>query len=247
VAPLSPLDRQDHQDGAEPPRSVSEGAGLIELAEGLPPHLLTQAVTHSSWVEGRDGSYERLEFLGDSVLGLIIASTLYQRFPEKAEGPLARAKAFVVSRISCAQVAEKMEIGNLILAHGPVSQQKRRAAVVSSTVLGNVLEALIGAIYLTYGYDTTYAAVADVFEDQLRYAVTAHVDHKTTLQEVLALEGLRPSYSLVEQEGPPHARIFTSEVSVDGRVRGRGKGTTIKMSEQVAASEALTRSKERET
>jgi ribonuclease-3 len=211
----------------------------MTLVRQLPPPLLERALTHSSWVGTRTGSYERLEFLGDSVLGLAIASVLYQRYPGSEEGDMARVKAFVVSRTSCVQVAEQLEVGRLILERAPAPEQKRGEAAANPSIVGNVLEALIGALYLTHGFEQTRLAVIEAFEDQIRYAVTAHVDHKTTLQETLAPRGLYPAYRLIAEEGPPHARVFTSEVLIDGSLSGRGTGTTIKMSEQAAAREAL--------
>jgi ribonuclease III len=216
-----------------------QGETLMDLVVGLPPDLLQQALTHSSWVGERTGSYERLEFLGDSVLGLAIASALYSRFPEREEGGLARLKAFVVSRASCVQVAERMGLVSLVLEHAPASERKRREAVRSASLLGDVLEALIGAVYLEYGFERTRPAVIGVFEEQILYAATVHVDHKTALQELLAPRGMQPQYRLVDEAGPAHARIFTSEVVIGGLVRGHGSGTTIKMSEQAAAQEAL--------
>jgi ribonuclease-3 len=221
-----------------PPRQRA-GRPLMVLVRQLPPGMLEQALTHSSWVGARTGSYERLEFLGDSVLGLAISTTLYQRYPESEEGDMARVKAFVVSRASCVQVAEQLGVGRLILEVAPAGEERRKEAAASSTVQGNVLEALIGAVYLAHGFEQTRIAVVEAFEEQIRYAVTAHVDYKTTLQELLAPRGLQPAYRLVAEAGPPHARVFTSEVSIGGTVRGRGPGTTIKMSEQAAASEAI--------
>ncbi len=226
-----------------PPRSQrlrpSDGSTFTELVGQLPPDLLEKALTHSSWVDIRTQSYERLEFLGDSVLGLAIASTLWKRYPESGEGELARLKAFVVSRASCAQVAERVGIADLMLQKAPAPEAKRREVVANQTILGNVLEALIGAVFLTHGFEQAKLAVIDAFEEQINFAATAHVDHKTALQELLAPRGVQPVYRLVGEEGPPHARVFTSEVSVSGVVRGRGSGTTIKMSEQNAAGEAL--------
>jgi ribonuclease-3 len=112
-------------------------------------------------------------------------------------------------------------------------------AATNRTIQGNVLEALIGAIYLAHGFEQTRGAVVEAFERQIHYAVTSHVDHKTALQELLAPKGLQPVYRLVSETGPPHARVFTSEVLVDGSTEGRGTGTTIKMSEQAAAGQAL--------
>ena len=216
------------------------GAPLMELVGLLPTELLDRALTHASWVGSRTGSYERLEFLGDSVLGLVIASALYERFPGSDEGEMARQKAFVVSRTSCVQVAEQLGLSGLVLERAPASEVRRREVAGSATTLGNVLEAVIGAVYLAFGFERTRAATIDAFEEQLVYAATSHVDHKTALQELLAPRGLQPVYSLVADKGPAHARLFTSEVLVSGVIKGRGTGTTIKMSEQAAAREALT-------
>ena len=230
--------------GTGRPQEVASpgGAGretLTDLVSSLPHELLQRALTHSSWVESRTGSYERLEFLGDSVLGLAIASALYDRFPEREEGGLARLKAFVVSRASCVQVADRMGLAALVLEHAPASERKRRDAARSPSMLGDMLEAVIGAVYLQFGFERARPAIVALFEEQMEYAATAHVDHKTALQELVAPRGLQPAYRLVEETGPAHARIFTSEVAVDETVRGRGVGTTIKMSEQAAAAEAL--------
>ncbi len=211
----------------------------MALARQLPPRLLELALTHSSWVDERTESYERLEFLGDSVLGLAISSALYGRYPESDEGDLARAKAFVVSRESCVKVARALDIEQLLIEHAPAPESKRVEAANNRTIQGNVLEALIGAVYLAHGFEQTLGAVVEAFERQIHYAVTSHVDHKTVLQELVAPRGLQPVYRLVAEAGPPHARVFTSEVLVDGSLRGRGTGTTIKMSEQAAAGEAL--------
>jgi len=180
-----------------------------------------------------------LEFLGDSVLGLAIAAALCRRFPESEEGELARLKAFVVSRASCAQVAQRLDVAGLIIEQAPAPEPRRREIAGNHTILGNVLEALIGAVFLTHGYEQARLAVVDAFDEQMRYAVSGHVDHKTALQELLAPSGVHPEYRLVTEAGPAHARVFTSEVWVDGVSRGKGTGTTIKMSEQAAASEAL--------
>lgn len=212
---------------------------LIRLVRTLPPDLYRQALTHSSWVDERTGSYERLEFLGDSVLGLAIASALYEQFPEGEEGRLARVKAFAVSRASCIEVAQRVGVKELILADAPAAPARRQEAAASPNVQGNVLEALIGAAYLAHGFEATRTAVVDAFAEQVARAAHSCVDAKTTLQEWLAARGRHPEYRLAAASGPPHAPVFTSEVLVDGAVRGRGTGTTIKMSEQAAAQEAL--------
>ncbi len=169
----------------------------------------------------------------------MIASALCQRYPDSEEGDLARLKAFVVSRASCVQVAGRIGVAELILEQAPATDQKRREIASNPTILGNMLEAFIGAVFLTHGFEQTRLAVVDAFDEQIRYAVTVHVDHKTVLQELLASRGLHPEYRLAGETGPPHARVFTSEVLIEGAVRGQGTGTTIKASEQAAAKEAL--------
>jgi ribonuclease-3 len=225
--------------GARRAGHVAPGTTLLELISELSPELRKTALTHSSWVENRSESNERLEFLGDSVLGLTMASTLHRRYPQGEEGELARLKAFVVSRASCAQVAERLDVSGLMTQDGAAGDPRRAAALCNRTILGNALEALIGAVFLTFGFEQTRLAVVGCFEEQIVYAVTSYVDHKTALQERLALRGGHPVYKLVEESGPPHARVFTSEVNARGSVRGRGSGTTIKASEQAAAKEAL--------
>jgi len=225
-----------------PPRSrvrvrPAVATTLLDLIRQLPPDLRKRALTHSSWVDTRNHSNERLEFLGDSVLGLAIASTLCQRYPESEEGDLARLKAFVVSRASCAQVAEQLGIGSMMAEQAP--RPRSGEAINNRTILGNALEALIGAVFLTYGFEQTRLAVTAAFENQITYGTTTRVDHKTALQELVAPRGVQPVYRLVTETGPPHARVFTSEVSIDGTVRGRGSGSSIKASEQAAAREAL--------
>ena len=213
---------------------------LPRLIAELPNDLLELALTHSSWVGDRNASYERLEFLGDSVLGLSVAAHLYQRFPREKEGDLARWKAFVVSRGSCQVVACRVGVDGLVLSRAPGDAAQRTELAAAPTALGNLLEALIGACYLAHGFERTKDAVIDAFYDQVSYAVNGYIDYKSTLQEHLAAEGGRvASYALVGEDGPPHERVFTSEVVVDERVLGRGSGRSIKKSEQKAAREAL--------
>jgi ribonuclease-3 len=215
------------------------GDRLMELIQDLPGEVRTRALTHSSRAVTRVQSNERLEFLGDSVLGLAIAEELYGRYPESEEGDLARLKAYVVSRANCADVAERLGVGPLMAARAAGDESGRGEAVQSRAMVGNTLEALIGAVFLTYGFDQTRIAVAEAFEEQMQRGAVGYVDSKTTLQELLAHRGLQPEYRLRSESGPAHARVFCSEVCVEGKVRGGGTGTTIKMSEQAAAKEAL--------
>lgn len=219
--------------GERPPVS------LMELFEKLPSSLLGQALTHPHTVQERAESYERLEFLGDSVLGLAVAARLFGDLPVAAEGRLAKVKAYAVSRSSCAAVAEGMGLREFILEKAPVDEDHRTEMAGNRTLLGNVLEALVGAAFVAFGYDTVAEPVADAFGGRVRHALQHTVDYKSALQEALAAEGRVAEYEVIEEAGPPHERSFTSVVAVQGTVHGRGTGRSIKRSEQAAAQEAL--------
>jgi len=215
---------------------------LRQLVDRLPEGARRRALTHSSWVEDRSLSYERLEFLGDSVLGLAIARHLYDRFPQRPEGDLARIRAHVVSRESCAQVGRDLELSPGLLRRAEELGAEPVAAAqiaASDSVLAQVVEAVIGAALLEFGHDITAAAVVDAFAGRVEYALGEHVDHKTVLQEELARRGRTVTYSLVETIGPDHDRRFTSAALSAGEELGRGSGASKKASEQAAAREAL--------
>jgi ribonuclease III len=218
------------------------GPGLVQLINELPKQRLRQAFTHASWAGDRAESYERLAFLGDSVLGLAIAQELYERFPDYQEGRLAKIRAHVVSRQSCAVVGRHLQLGELLSAHAETAdgaELKRLAA--NRNVLAALVEATLGALYLEHGFEPIRAAVVEAFADRIKYAVQGHVDFKTELQEELARRGLSVSYSVLEVEGPPHDRRFTCAAVVDGQEAGVGTGESKKAAEQAAAGEALER------
>ena len=215
---------------------------LTQLIRELPDQRLRQAFTHASWAGDRAESYERLEFLGDSVLGLAIARELYERFPDYQEGRLAKVRAHVVSRQSCAVVGRNLKLGDLLAAHAETSdgeELKRLAA--NRNVLAALVEATLGALYLEHGFEPIRAAIVDAFAAQIDYAVQGHVDFKTELQEELARRGLTVSYSVLDVEGPPHDRRFTCAAVIDGQEVGVGTGESKKAAEQAAAGEALER------
>jgi ribonuclease III len=198
------------------------------------------AFTHASWVEQRESSYERLEFLGDSVLGLAIAQHLYQRFPGHSEGELAKVRAQVVSRASCAVVARKAGFDRDLAREGERRGVDEIDALISSqSVVGATLEAVIGAVFVEFGFSPTAEAVALLFADQIDYVLDQHVDHKTVLQEELARRGVAVTYAVTETSGPPHQRLFTTVATVEGLELGKGSGSSKKASEQAAAREAL--------
>jgi ribonuclease-3 len=215
---------------------------LAQLIRELPKKRLRQAFTHASWAGHRADSYERLEFLGDSVLGLAIARELYERFPDYQEGHLAKIRAHVVSRQSCAVVGRRLELGELLAAHGEgIDAQELSRLAANRNVLAALVEATLGALYLEHGFEPIRAAVVEAFADRIDYAVQGHVDFKTELQEELARRGMTVSYSVVAVEGPPHDRRFTCAAVIDEREAGVGTGASKKAAEQAAAGEALER------
>jgi ribonuclease III len=215
------------------------GSGLRQLIETLPPERRRSVFAHSSWVAERGHSYERLEFLGDSVLGLAITRHLYQRFPDRPEGELARMRAHVVSRASCAAVGRELGLAELFLREATGPPPDAAALAASDTVIAEVVEAGIGACFLEVGLERVADAVVEAFAGRISYALDTHVDHKTVLQEQLARQGGSVTYSLVETSGPDHDRRFTSVALVEGAELGRGSGGSKKASEQEAAREAL--------
>jgi len=228
------------RSGDSKPSKKSSGKSLGELIAALPPESALAVFTHSSWAADRTESYERLEFLGDSVLELAIAHTLYDRFPDYAEGQMAKLRSHVVSRASCAVVAKELRLGERLLesASGPAGEELSRL-VRNRNVLAAVLEAALAALYLEHGFTKICSAVVGAFESRIQFALTNQVDHKTELQETLAREGRSVNYVLLDAEGPPHDRMFTAAAMVDGDELGSGRGPSKKDAEQNAAREAL--------
>jgi ribonuclease III len=217
-------------------------ATLAELIAALPPERSAAVFTHSSWANDRSESYERLEFLGDSVLELAIANTLYDRFPAYEEGQMAKLRSQVVSRASCAVIAEELGLGRLLLDRHPGRERGEVARLATNrNVLAALLEAALAAIYLEHGFEAVAGPIVAAFESQIQYALTHKVDHKTELQEELARRGSAVSYTLLDSQGPAHERTFTAAAVIDGVQAGVGKGGSKKDAEQEAAREALSR------
>jgi ribonuclease-3 len=215
---------------------------LRALIDRLSEPLRLLAFTHTSWVQRREDSYERLEFLGDGVLGLVIAHHLYRRFPESAEGDLAKVRAHVVSRTSCAAVAADLGLADDVRARGEglgAARVEIDALSRSPGVLAAVVEAAVGAGYVEFGLDAVSEPVVAAFASRIDYALAEHVDAKTVLQEELARRGASVTYAVADVSGPPHQRWFTSLALVEGHELGRGSARSKKGSEQLAAREAL--------
>ena len=196
--------------------------------------------THSSWASERSQSYERLEFLGDSVLELAIAHALYDRFPDYEEGQMAKLRSQVVSRASCAVIADELGLGARLLEQHPGPEGSEAARLARNrNVLAALLEAALAALYLEHGFEAVAGPIVDAFGPRIEYALTHKVDHKTELQEELARRGRSVSYALIAAEGPAHQRTFTAAAVVDGVRVGTGTGGSKKDAEQQAAREAL--------
>jgi ribonuclease III len=209
----------------------------------LPEELLENVFTHSSWAPDRTSSYERLEFLGDSVLELAVARALYERYPDFTEGRMAKIRSHVVSRASCSVVARELGLGQRLAERGeeiaPAEELERLSR--NRNVLAALLEASLAALYLQHGFESIREAVVAAFDGRIQYALTTHVDHKTELQEELARRGLQVVYNVLDVKGPPHDRLFTCAAMIDGKEVGVGRGRSKKAAEQDAAREALDR------
>jgi ribonuclease III len=219
-------------------------AELGALLEGLPDGLVRQVFTHASWSERRSDSYERLAFLGDSVLALAISAHLYPRLQADrfGAGRMTKIRGQAVSGAACREVAEGLGIPGRLRAAAPAgSVREVSAALQTERVLASVIEAVIGACYLHAGYAATAEAVVQAFMPQIEMALEHPVDFKSTLQELLARRGARASYEVVQEEGPPHRKTFEVVVSADGQRLGSGQGPSKKHAEQQAAREALER------
>jgi len=199
-------------------------------------------VTHSSWTERRSESYERLAFLGDSVLSLAVTTHLYPRLEAErfGAGRLTKIRAQAVSGRSCMVVAERIGMPERLRAAAPDGTgQNAEALVRTERVLASVIDAVIGACYLAFGYEQTAAAVVEAFTPEIEQALEHPVDFKSALQERLARRGELVAYGVTTEEGPPHDRIFTVEATVDGTQVGQGQGRSKKDAEQEAARVAL--------
>ncbi len=223
-----------------PPDDEAGSAELGRLIAELPKDRLEQVFTHASWAEDRAESYERLEFLGDSVLELAIARAVFDRFEDAAEGRLAKIRAHVVSRQTCAVIAKELGLGERLAEYaGAVAPDELQRISRSRNVLAAVLEAAMAALYLEHGFEKIEPAIVAAFSENIEYARSSHVDYKTELQEALARSGRQVHYTVLEVEGPPHDRRFVCAAHVAGVQLGVGRGSTKKAAEQEAARQAL--------
>jgi len=194
---------------------------------------------HASWAPQRADSYERLAFLGDSVLSLAVTRHLYPRLEAGrfGAGRLTKIRAQAVSRRSCATVAVRLGVAERLEAAAPESSMRDLARTES--VQAEVVEAIIGACFLAFGFEPTASAVVETFAPEIEDAMTSVTDFKSVLQERLARRGETVSYSVTAELGPPHERTFEVAATVSGARVGAGSGRSKKDAEQAAAEAAL--------
>ena len=214
---------------------------LQDLDAGLSPALLERALTHRSYAYENGGlpTNERLEFLGDSVLGLVVTDTLYRGYPNLPEGQLAKLRAAVVQMGALAEVARGLNLGAFIrLGRGEEVTGGRD----KPSILADTLEAVIGAVYIDGGLDEATRLVHRLFDPVIEHAARlgAGLDWKTSLQELTAVWMLGVPEYTVEESGPDHNKSFSAVVRVGGRILGHGAGKTKKAAEQQAAEAAWT-------
>jgi ribonuclease III len=232
----------DRDLAAAPPTGESNATRLRKLLDRLPPDLMAPVFTHASWTSRRSDSYERLAFLGDSVLALAITTHLYPRLEADrfGAGRLTKIRAQAVSGRSCRVVAERLGVPERLQSAAPAGAASTVPALTSTErVLASVIEAVIGACYLAFGYETTAQAVVEAFAPEVDEALENPVDYKSALQERLARQGAIVSYAVVEEHGPPHDRTFSIRATIEGVEVGRGTGRSKKDAEQEAAQAAL--------
>lgn len=220
------------------------GETLAELVAELPEDLRRQALTHSSWAEDRADSYERLAYLGDSVLALAIARELLERFPGVDAGGLTKIHNQAVSGVSCAAVGRELGVPEMLRDNEPAGTASSIPAEIlleGERPLPEATEALIGACMIAFDFDRVAAAVKGAFERRIEHAAETRIDFKSELQELLARRGLRVSYAVTDESGPPHRRRFEVVAIVDSKRVGKGKGRSKKAAEQIAAEQALKR------
>lgn len=203
--------------------------------------LLERALTHASVRGGKIARFdnERLEFIGDRVLGLAIAEILNQQYPEASEGELARRYNRLVRGEACAKVARNIGLGaHLILSESEADSGGRD----KTTILADAAEALLGAIFIDGGFEKARTVVRKLWQEQSEPVPEVAVDAKSALQEWAQGQGLAlPRYTVVSRKGPDHAPRFTAEVIISGRAPAQGEGASKRIAEQAAATALLTR------
>jgi ribonuclease-3 len=247
--PKTRVNRVAQPEAAEPkaaePRQRRRGVAALEERIGYrfsSAALLDRALTHVSALTGarnRAGSYQRLEFLGDHVLGLIISDMLFRAFPKADEGELSRRLADLVRKEACADVARAIELGSAIRLGASEANAGGRGR---TAILADVCEALVGAVYIDGGYPAAAALVEKLWDERMRTPARPLRDSKTVLQEWAQARGLpTPVYREVERTGPDHSPEFRVAVELPQFSPAEGLGRSKRTAEQAAAAAMLAR------
>lgn len=231
--------------GTRPPALPAErGEQLTALERALGVRfrdrdLLELALRHDSFAHERGHAaehYERLEFLGDAVLSLVVSDYLFRQYPEYSEGELAKQRARLVNEVALAHLGRHLRLGGyLLLGRG----EERGGGRDRPGLLADAVEAVLGAVYVDAGYGVAHALATKWLGDLIDTLPRRAVDYKSQLQERLQERGQFPHYQMVQAEGPDHARSFRVRVEIGGQVIGEGRGHSKKEAEQAAAEEAL--------
>ena len=232
------------RDVTRPP--LSDLAARLEV--DIDPALLERSVTHRSYAYENGGlpTNERLEFLGDSVLGLVVTDTLYRTHPDLPEGQLAKLRAAVVNAKALAGIGRELGLGqHLLLGRGEETTGGRD----KSSIVADTVEAVLGAVYLDQGLEVATALIHRLFDPLIAESagLGAGLDWKTSLQELCAAQGLGVPEYVVDDSGPDHMKAFRARVRVGGELHGDGRGGSKKEAEQEAASTAYAELLERAT
>ncbi len=238
------MQRRLRPSGAIMPEPSRDDAATLELCEGVlcyrfrDPTYLREALTHASGANHRLVSNERLEFLGDAILGAIVCEVLFRQYPDYLEGELTRVKSVVVSRRTCAKISRSLGLDEfLVLGKGMGSQEE-----TPSSVLADVFESLIGAIYLDGGMEAAKRFILRHIEAEIDATVdgSGGVNYKSQLQQLAQRQfGETPTYLLLDEKGPDHSKCFNISAQIGRRQYAPAWGTNKKDAEQRAAMNAL--------
>ena len=231
------MSKREQRDAVEGTIDVAECQQRIEYTFRNPA-LLVAAFTHASGAQHRLASNERLEFLGDSILGFIVCETLYRLFPDSLEGDLTRIKSVVVSRETCSRITESLELIDFLIVGKGLAVNRP----VPTSVLSDLFESLVAAIYLDGGMEPVRQLVGRLLEPEIVKVASGELgsNHKSLLQQLAQRDfGVTPTYEVVEEAGPDHSKSFHVSAQIGSRRYAPAWGRNKKEAEQRAASNAL--------
>lgn len=230
--------------GQEPRAAGDAGIDVAECQRRIghefrDPSILVAALTHASGAQHRLASNERLEFLGDAILGFLVCETLYRAFPDSLEGDLTRIKSVVVSRETCSRISEQLQLIDFLIVGKGLTVNNR---AVPPSVLSDLFESLVAAIYLDGGIDAVRPLVDRMLAPEIEKVVSGEMgsNHKSLLQQWAQRDfGVTPTYEVLEEAGPDHSKSFHVSAQIGGRRYAPAWGRNKKEAEQRAASNAL--------